>query len=150
MHTPHIQFLLEWRILILNIFYNFLSNKKKWPLDPHLRLLTFTKSQIPFLNSKLFVRNEHLKLSLSMFVFGSFLAQYGNKLVELDTILTAIRKRIQWDQIQLPILKFKYTMSDFQIFLNIGGVDDKSPPRLHATRSELGVATLCHIYRPFL
>jgi hypothetical protein len=41
------------------------------------------------------VSNEHLKLSLSMFIFGSFLAQYKTKLVVLGIKSTATRRGIQ-------------------------------------------------------
>jgi hypothetical protein len=69
-----------------------------------------------------FVSNEHLKLLLSMFVFGSFLAQNRTKLVELGIKLAATRRRIQQGHIQLLILKIEHTMSGFQIFLNTGDI----------------------------
>jgi hypothetical protein len=57
-----------------------------------------------------------------MFVFESFLAYYGTKFIELDISLMETRREIQWDHIQLLIIKIELTMSDFQILLNLGGV----------------------------
>jgi hypothetical protein len=68
------------------------------------------------------VSNEHLKLSLSMFIFGTFLIQYRTKVVVLDIKSMVTRRRIQRDHIQLLILKIEHRKSDFQIFLNLSGV----------------------------
>jgi hypothetical protein len=63
-----------------------------------------------------------LKLLVSMYILGSFLAQYGTKLDELDIKLMATRRGIQWDYVQLLILKIEHTMIDFQILPNLSGV----------------------------
>jgi hypothetical protein len=65
--------------------------------------------------------NEHLKISLSMFIVR-ICAQYGIKLVELGSKLAETRNKIQWDHTQISIIKIKYIMNDFRIFLYIGGV----------------------------
>jgi hypothetical protein len=44
----------------------------KWPLDPCLHFLNFTKCQSSSSNSKPFVGNHNLKISLAMFNFRSF------------------------------------------------------------------------------
>jgi hypothetical protein len=66
--------------------------------------------------------NKHLKILLSMFIFGSRFAQYGTKLVELGIKLMATRKRIKRDHIQLLILKIEHTINCFQIFFYITDV----------------------------
>ena len=85
----------------------------KWRLIPHLCFLIFIKNQSLFFNSKPFVSNEHLKLTYSMVIFGSFLVQHINKFVELDIKLMAIRRGILWSYSQLLILKIEHMMSGF-------------------------------------
>lgn len=77
--------------------------------------------------------NEHLKISISMFIFGSFLAQHGIKLTELSIKPMATRRKIQWGHIQLLILKFEWISE----FAYIEVVSWWVTYKLHAT----GVAT---------